>query len=59
MYGRLEENALADSKQLFEVNFWGVVHGSLAALPHLKAYGGALINLGSEVSDRAVPLRGI
>lgn len=59
MYGRLEENALADSKQLFEVNFWGVVHGSLAALPHLKAHGGALINLGSEVSDRAVPLQGM
>ena len=59
MYGRLEENALADSKQLFEVNFWGVVHGSLAALPHLKAHGGALINLGSEVSERAVPLQGM
>ena len=33
IYGLLEETNEADSHQLFEVNFWGVVHGSLAALP--------------------------
>lgn len=32
---------------------------SLAALPHLAAQGGALINLGSEVSDAYVPLLGM
>ena len=33
-------------------------YGSLAALPHLKRQGGALINVGSEVSDAVVPLQG-
>ena len=35
------------------------MNGSLAALPHLKRSGGALINLGSEVSEAAVPLLGM
>src|SRR5205085_5634918 len=42
-----------------DINFWGVVNGSLAALPHLKANGGALINIGSEVSEAYVPLLGM
>lgn len=58
IFGRLEEVALEDQRRLFETNFWGVVHGSLVAVEHLKKRGGALINLGSEVSDRAVPLQG-
>jgi short-subunit dehydrogenase len=49
----------ADSRRLFDINFWGVVNGSLAALPHLKRDGGALINVGSEVSDAAVPILGM
>jgi short-subunit dehydrogenase len=58
IYGRLAEVPLDDQRQLFETNFWGVVNGSLAALPHLKERGGALINLGSELSDLALPLQG-
>jgi len=57
-YGRLTEVALEDMRQLFEVNFWGMVHGARAAVPRLKTSGGALINLGSIVSDRAIPLQG-
>ncbi len=57
IYGRLDEVADEDSRQLFETNFWGVVNGSLAALPHLKAQGGALINLGSEASEESIPLQ--
>lgn len=59
IYGRLEETDETDARRLFDVNFWGVVHGSLTALPHLKAQGGALINIGSEVSDAVVPLQGM
>ena len=59
IYGRLDEVSEADHRRLFDVNFWGVVNGSLAALPHLKAHGGALINVGSEVSDAVVPLQGM
>lgn len=59
IYGRLDEVSEEDSRRLFETNFWGVVHGSLAALPHLKREGGVLINIGSEVSDAVVPLQGM
>ncbi len=59
IFGRNEEVSLDDQRRLFQTNFWGVVYGSLVAVEHLKQRGGALINLGSEVSDRALPLQGI
>lgn len=59
IYGRLDQVSEADSRRLFDTNFWGVVNGSLVALPHLKAQGGALINLGSEVSEAVIPLQGM
>ncbi|MBY0512427.1 MAG: SDR family NAD(P)-dependent oxidoreductase [Gemmataceae bacterium] len=59
LYGRLDEVSEADSRRLFDVNFWGAVNGSLAALPHLKKQGGALINVGSEVSEAYMPLLGM
>jgi len=57
-YGRLTEVAIEDMRQLFEVNFWGMVYGSRAAVARLAGSGGALINIGSIVSDRAIPLQG-
>ncbi|SDZ86889.1 SDR family oxidoreductase [Nitrosospira multiformis] len=59
IYGRLDEVNEADSRRLFDTNFWGVVNGSLAALPYLKKQGGALINVGSETSEAIVPLLGM
>jgi short-subunit dehydrogenase len=59
IFGRLDEVSDEDNRRLFDTNFWGVVNGSLVALPHLKASRGALINVGSEVSDAVVPLQGI
>jgi len=59
IYGALEEVGLEDARRLFDTNFWGVVHGSLAALPHLRREGGVLINVGSEVSEAVVPLQGM
>jgi short-subunit dehydrogenase len=59
IYGKLEEVRDEDSRRLFETNFWGVVYGSLVALPLLKQSGGALINVGSEVSEAVVPLQGM
>ena len=58
IYGRLEEVSVEDQRQLFEVNFWGLVYGSRVALQHLRSRGGALINMGSVLSDRAIPLQG-
>jgi short-subunit dehydrogenase len=59
VFGNNEEVSTEDMHRVFDVNFWGVVYGSLAAVKHLKSRGGALINVGSETSDRAVPLQGI
>jgi short-subunit dehydrogenase len=59
IYGWLEEVNEEDSRKLFDTNFWGVYNGSLAALPHLRRGGGALINVGSEVSDAVIPLQGM
>lgn len=57
-YGRIEDTDLRQARQLFEVNLWGTIYGSLAALPHLRLQGGALINVGSEVSEAPTPLLG-
>jgi short-subunit dehydrogenase len=59
IYGRVDEVSEADSRRLFDINFWGMVNGSLAALPHLRRHGGALINVGSEGSELAIPLQGM
>ena len=59
IYGRITEASDEDNRRLFDTNFWGTVYGSLAALPHLRKEGGALINVGSEVSDAVVPLQGM
>src|SRR5690606_5417026 len=58
LFGKLADVAMEDQRQLFETNYWGVVYGSLAALQELRMRGGALINVGSELSDRALPLQG-
>lgn len=59
IFGRNEEVARNDQRRLFDTNFWGVVHGSLVAAEHFKWRGGALINIGSELSDRSIPLQGM
>lgn len=58
-YGPLEVVKEDDARRIFDVNFWGVVHGCMVALPLLRQNGGALINVGSEVSEAVAPLQGI
>jgi len=55
IYALAEEISLADMRRLFDVTFWGVVHGSRAAIPRLRESGGALINVGSIESEIPVP----
>ncbi|MGI4757576.1 MAG: SDR family oxidoreductase [Janthinobacterium lividum] len=59
LWGRLEQVSDEDHRQLFDINFWGVVYGSTTALKTLKKRGGALINLGSVASDFAFPIQGM
>lgn len=58
IYGRLDEISTEDHRRLFDTNYWGVVYGSIAAIKYLRKHGGALINVGSILSDRAIPLQG-
>jgi short-subunit dehydrogenase len=59
IYGRGLDVPIPDMRRVFETNVWGVVYGSRVACEHLRHRGGALINLGSELSDKAAPLQAI
>jgi short-subunit dehydrogenase len=56
IYGTVEETNIDDARHMFDINFWGEVYGCLVALKHLKQRAGAIINMGSLESDRALPL---
>ncbi len=58
IYGRMEDVPVEDERRLFDTNYWGIVYGSRIAARHLREHGGALINLGSIVSDFSLPLQG-
>lgn len=58
IYGRLMRVPIEDMRRLFEVNVWGTLYGCRVAVSHLRDKGGAIINLGSIVSDRSIPLQG-
>lgn len=58
-YARFRDQPLEDVRRIMDVNFMGQVHGARAALPWLERTGGALICVGSTLSDRGVPLQGI
>lgn len=59
VYGTLEEVAEEDSRRLFDTNFWGLVNGSLLAAQHMRGTGGTIVNIGSTLSDRAIPIQGM
>lgn len=58
IYGTQEQTPIEDQRRLFETNYWGVVNGSLIAALRLKQRGGAIINVGSVLSDRAIAYQG-
>jgi NAD(P)-dependent dehydrogenase (short-subunit alcohol dehydrogenase family) len=52
----VSEMALSDFEWLMSINFWGVVHGTQAFLPHLIRSGdGHVVNLSSIFGILAVP----
>ncbi|HEX7118500.1 MAG TPA: SDR family oxidoreductase [Longimicrobiales bacterium] len=57
LYGEFEDLAVDEVRRVMDVNFMGQVHGAKAALPHLEESGGALVCIGSVLSDRGVPLQ--
>ena len=60
LYGELTQVTPEDHERLFRTNYFGVVNGSLEAARHFRDRpgGGAIINLGSVLSDIATPLMG-
>ncbi|MBN9759346.1 Short chain dehydrogenase [Pseudonocardia sp. Ae406_Ps2] len=49
--------SLEDYRWIMDINFWGVVHGTKAFLPHLEAAGaGHVVNLSSIFGVAAQPL---
>jgi short-subunit dehydrogenase len=54
-YGTLEQLGLDEQRRVLDVNYFGMLQGNLVALRHLRERGGgAIINVGSILSDRAV-----
>ncbi|WP_247003776.1 SDR family oxidoreductase [Halosolutus gelatinilyticus] len=64
IYGRLDDVPIEEMRDQFDVNVWGLLYGSLEAAEHLRDRdrepdrGGAIINIGSIVSERAILLQG-
>jgi len=61
IYGPIRETTLEDQRRLFETNYWGAVNGSLVAVEHLRGRpgGGAIVNVGSIMSDLPLPVQGV
>jgi NAD(P)-dependent dehydrogenase (short-subunit alcohol dehydrogenase family) len=58
-YGTLEQVPMDDHRRVFDVNYFGVLHGSLVAARHLRGRGGgAIVNVGSILGDRAIIQQG-
>ncbi len=55
----IEGGGYEDFEWLFRINFWGVVHGTKAFLPHLRASGeGHVVNISSVFALISVPGQG-
>ncbi|WP_442678900.1 SDR family oxidoreductase [Sphingomonas sp. ASY06-1R] len=58
IYALLRDTPIAEHRALFRTNYFGVVNGVTAALPHLRVSGGALITVASVVADLPTPVQG-
>jgi NAD(P)-dependent dehydrogenase (short-subunit alcohol dehydrogenase family) len=58
-YGPMDEVPMEDHRRVFDVNYFGLLKGSLVAARHLRTRGGgAIVNVGSVLSYRAMILQG-
>lgn len=57
--GKSTDVPMEEKRRLFDVNFWGVVHGCRVACQHFRQKGGSIINVGSMLSNVTYPLQGI
>lgn len=58
--GEFESIELEDARTLFDINFWGEVHGVKAVLPIMREQGGGtIINVTSVTAQRPLPLMSV
>ncbi|MDX2137541.1 MAG: SDR family oxidoreductase [Chloroflexota bacterium] len=58
LYGMFNETSTEEFEQVIRVNLLGTMYGVKAVLPHMQRQGyGTIINVGSVLSSRAVPLQ--
>lgn len=58
IYAKLLDTPIDEHERLFQTNYFGVVNGSAAAVPHLREQGGALITVASIAAGMPSPLMG-
>src|SRR5688572_1342694 len=58
VFAPVVETTPAEFRRVTEVNYLGYVHGTLAALRHMRARGsGTIIQIGSALAYRSIPLQ--
>jgi short-subunit dehydrogenase len=59
IYSKVLDTSFDEARRLFDTNFWGVVNGCKVAVPAMKEKGGAIINIGSVLSNVSIPIQGL
>lgn len=59
LFAPFQEIKPEEFRHVIDVNLIGQAFGAMAALPHLKRTGGALIHIGSVESKRGIPLHSV
>ena len=57
VYAEVEKLEPDELRRVWEVNFFGVVYGFWAALPHLRASKGTFLHVSSALAYRGIPLQ--
>ena len=58
VFGRFDQIPEQEARAVFDTNYWGVVHGTLAAVERMRRTGGGcIVNLGSIASNVGLPLQ--
>jgi short-subunit dehydrogenase len=59
-YAAVEQMTIEEIDRIVQVNLLGQIYGVKAALPHLiRQESGTIINVGSALSERAIPLQSV
>lgn len=58
LYGTVEDTTMEEHRRVFDVGYFGLLNASIFAAGQLRERGGALINVGSVLSERAMIYQG-